>query len=211
MIECKRPYGFRYRRQPRRKPFQRAIVLVELLALVAIIIFILAALTRLVVSQIDLHRVERQHHNRVATMEGFMDRLRGDLLAASEWTWRDGVLTMQVGDDEGVRWIEYRIEAERAARLVRVGLIEQNAPTTETDAWSSPRLGFEAALERGDGGAILTLTFVESPPPRRRLLPDRRYVVTLFLPRPAGDRSPADRVPAASQEGVGAEHDGGGL
>jgi hypothetical protein len=156
-----------------------AIMLVELIALIAIIIFVMIALTRLLLTQLDLHTIERQHHNRIAVMDGLLHRLRGDLVAGANWGWRDdGVLTVDVLAAGGVRRIRYDFARDHVTRTESSA---QDAET-ETDAWSSHRLRFEAVVERGERGAILQLTHIEEPPERRRRLPDRTYVAALSLP-----------------------------
>jgi hypothetical protein len=162
---------------------RRAFLLVELMAVLAIGALLLGVLGKMVVDMIYLQRIATQHADRVAMMDALTRRIRTDTLASVNYEWREHALVLRTLGSAGLTTVTYRFDP---------ATIERQATGEAPTAWRSRRLEFAQRIERGPRGDVLTLDFIESPPPRATSLPNRKFPVAFLLPPVAGDAADLD-------------------
>lgn len=162
---------------PRRR---RAIMLVEMLAVMIPAAILLGLLAVMTFDFITLQRLAGEHGTRMTIADSLCVRMRGDIFSAgrAEWTTTEdgwGILSLRSPDEST---ITYRIESDRVTRSVA---------DVEESVWSASRLQFECNCLDGPAGRLLQLTLEELPPPRNELLPSRRFATTFVLPVGSND------------------------
>ena len=168
-----------------RRASRRAILLLELIAMILIGTVMLSLLARMIVNHLEFQHLSRLHDNRMAVMDSLIRRLERDAVTTAAYRWQDDAATLTLGQASAPA-VQYRIQTASVVRRV---------DGIETDRWSSMRLRFSAKVERGPRADILGITFTEQPPPRRRRLPDRTYTKSVTLPSMAVVEESPEREP----------------
>lgn len=168
-----------------RRASRRAILLLELIAMILIGTVILSLLGRMIVNHLEFQHLSRLHDNRMAVMDSLIQHLERDAVTTAAYRWQDDAATLTL-DRASSPAVQYRIQPQSVMRLV---------DGIETDRWRSRRLRFSARVERGPRADILGITFTEQPPPRRRRLPDRTYTKSITLPSLAVVEESPEREP----------------
>lgn len=154
---------------------RRAVTLVEVLGALAVGTVLLTLLGKIVVDAIRFQHRAVAHADRVAIMDTLGRRLHDDLLAATACAFKDGQLTVTRLADAGRLDVKYAIGPD---------LVRRTANDDQESEWRAPGLTYECVVARGPRGAILTVRFIEQPPPHTPL-PVRTYPATFVLPIPA--------------------------
>jgi hypothetical protein len=157
----------------RRTRAARAIVLMEILAVVSLGT-VLSGMVFVTLKQIvDLHRAAAAHLDRQATVTALTRQLRKDAGAASAWRWNDMTLVLTTAGRPGGTVVEYRIAPEQVTRT---------AEGTETHAWRACGLTFSANVESGTYAGMLTLEIGRASQAGAARAVTRRAILSLLLP-----------------------------
>jgi type II secretory pathway component PulJ len=131
----------------------RAIVLIEMLAVVSVGT-VLASIAFVTLKQtIDLHRAAARNLDRQATVAALTRQLRKDAAAASTWSWDNATLMLTTVQHAGRTFVEYRIGPDQITRT---------ADGAETHVWRAPRLRFSAQVQAGQLASVLVVE-IERP------------------------------------------------
>lgn len=161
---------------------RRGFLLLELVIVVVLAAGVLWILSKLLIDGLYLQRIAGQHVARVGVVDALTRRIRTDALSAIGYGWRvaerEATLVLSGRAGGSTSEVRYVFEPDRVVRSERSG---------ESVTWQRERLRFAARTERGPQADILYVDFIELPPPRATVLPDRRFSVSVLLPRAADD------------------------
>ncbi len=158
-----------------RRHARRGYSLVTTLALLPIVALLLVTVGKVWLDTLHVEQLARQYAERRAAMGAIERQLRSDLRSAVSYAASPAHLTLRTSAGERVDW---RIAGGSATR---------SSATDGSRRWSAARLSFLARVERAPSGALLRLTYLETPPRRSIGLPARPSEVTFALPPPATD------------------------
>ena len=155
----------------------RGLMLTQLMLVLVLASLVVWMLGKILIDSAYLQHVAAQHADRARTTAALTRQLRRDASTAADARWLRiedaAVLEMTTygnGRDVGVR---YTI-TNTSVRRERSGV--------QTHVWQTPRLAFDAVVQRGPHGVVLQLSILEQPPPRPAHQPNRRLELTVMLP-----------------------------
>ncbi len=174
--------------RPARQFARPALLLVQVLALTALMVVLGALLSRVMLDLVRVHRLAGEHADRIAVMDTLDKQLRHDLRTAERITINGDTLTLHIRGPAGSALLHYQFTPVTITRSVDPAPPDPFSGPAATE-YRARRLRFAWQLEPAPHGGLLQLRFIEEPPPHRRL-PDRTYSTALWLPAPLVETRP---------------------
>jgi len=153
---------------------RRAFLLAEALSAVALAVVLGGLLGKLMLDAFYLQRVAAEHSNRMATIDSAMRQIRRDTVAVTSYAPEGAALVLSVAGADGQQHVRWTVAPDVLQRVREDG---------EDREWRATRLRFAWRIEHGPRGDVLTIDFIETPPPRGSALPNRTYSTAFFLPQ----------------------------
>lgn len=159
-------------RTPRRSGF----LIAE--ALLAVIIGAITVVigTKLIFDSINLQHLAAGHDNRQIVQAAISAHLRTDLLAATSFQWQSG------SDGAALHLFDSVGTGPQIIYEFQPAAVTRRTPDGGESIWTADRLNFHAERKTNADPALLRLTFIEIPPARATILPNRKLEMTFVLP-----------------------------